>query len=138
MLRFGLLQYILYTCPHLYCNPCSKCYGVDCFSTYLEHHLYTFFWEDCLSSIILNLEHKKRCNDGKLQTNSFWKTVLFLKTRVPMQTWLSITLHTRAFWALWGLWGATLRGGFCQVVPHRFVPLWGWIQMNFIVLGVPF
>ena len=35
--RNGLLRYILYTCPNLQCNPCSKCYGVDCFGTYFTH-----------------------------------------------------------------------------------------------------
>ena len=37
VLRNGLLRYILHTCPHLWCNPCSKCYGVDCFGTYFTH-----------------------------------------------------------------------------------------------------
>ena len=37
MLRNGLLRYILYTCPNLWCNSCLKCYGMDCFSTYLTH-----------------------------------------------------------------------------------------------------
>ena len=31
VLRSGLLRYILHTCPKLWRNPCSKCYGVDCF-----------------------------------------------------------------------------------------------------------
>ena len=37
--RNGPLRYILYTCPNLplQCNPCSKCYGVDCFGTYFTH-----------------------------------------------------------------------------------------------------
>ena len=35
MLRNGLLRYILYTCPNEWCNSCSKCYGMDCFGTYL-------------------------------------------------------------------------------------------------------
>ena len=34
VLRNGLLRYILHTCPKLWCNPCSKCYGVDCVRTY--------------------------------------------------------------------------------------------------------
>ena len=33
----GLLRYILHTCPNLWCNSCSKCYGVDCFGTYFTH-----------------------------------------------------------------------------------------------------
>ena len=37
MLRSGLLRYILHTCPKLWCNPCSKCYAVDCFGTYFTH-----------------------------------------------------------------------------------------------------
>ena len=37
MLRNGLLRYILYTCPNLWCNPCFKCYGMDCFGTYCTH-----------------------------------------------------------------------------------------------------
>ena len=28
---------VLYTCPNLSCNPCSKCYGMDCFGTYFTH-----------------------------------------------------------------------------------------------------
>ena len=32
-----MLGYILYTCPNLECNPCSKCYGTDCFGTYTWH-----------------------------------------------------------------------------------------------------
>ena len=27
----------LNTCPNLQCNPCSKCYGMDCFGTYFKH-----------------------------------------------------------------------------------------------------
>ena len=27
---------ILDTCPKLWCNSCSKCYGMDCFGTYLD------------------------------------------------------------------------------------------------------
>ena len=34
VLRNGLLRYILYTCPNLWCNSCSKCYGMDCFGTH--------------------------------------------------------------------------------------------------------
>ena len=37
VLRNGLLSCILHTCPKLWCNPCSKCYGMDCFGTYLTH-----------------------------------------------------------------------------------------------------
>ena len=37
VLRNGLLRYILHTCPNLWCNPCSKCYGMDCFGTYFTH-----------------------------------------------------------------------------------------------------
>ena len=37
VLRNGLLQYILYTCPNLWCNSCSKCYRMDCFGTYFTH-----------------------------------------------------------------------------------------------------
>ena len=33
----GLLRYILYTCPKLWCNTCWKCYGMDCFGTYFTH-----------------------------------------------------------------------------------------------------
>ena len=37
VLRNGLLRYILYTCPNLWCNSCSKCYGMDCFGSYFTH-----------------------------------------------------------------------------------------------------
>ena len=37
VLRNGLLRYILHTCPKLWCNPCSMCYGMDCFGTYFTH-----------------------------------------------------------------------------------------------------
>ena len=37
MLRNGLIRYILYTCPNLWCNLCSKCYGMDCFGTFFTH-----------------------------------------------------------------------------------------------------
>ena len=37
VLRNGLLRYILHTCPKLWCNPCSNCYGMDCFGTYFTH-----------------------------------------------------------------------------------------------------
>ena len=37
VLRSGLLRCILYTCPNLWCNSCSKCYGMDCFGTYFTH-----------------------------------------------------------------------------------------------------
>ena len=37
VLRNGLLRYILHTCPNLWCNSCSKCYGMDCFGTYFTH-----------------------------------------------------------------------------------------------------
>ena len=37
VLRNGLLRYILYTCPNLWCNSCSKCYAMDCFGTYFTH-----------------------------------------------------------------------------------------------------
>ena len=37
VLRSGLLRCILHTCPKLWCNPCSKCCGMDCFGTYLTH-----------------------------------------------------------------------------------------------------
>ena len=30
VLRNGLLRYILCTCPNLWCNSFSKCYGMDC------------------------------------------------------------------------------------------------------------
>ena len=28
---------MLYTCPNVWCNSCSKCYGMDCFGTYFTH-----------------------------------------------------------------------------------------------------
>ena len=34
VLRNGLLRYILHTCPKLWCNPCSKSYGMNCFGIY--------------------------------------------------------------------------------------------------------
>ena len=37
VLRNGLLRYILYTCPNLWLRLCSKCYAMDCFSTYFTH-----------------------------------------------------------------------------------------------------
>ena len=37
VLRNGLLRHILHTCPNLWCNSCSKCYGMDCFGTYFTH-----------------------------------------------------------------------------------------------------
>ena len=37
VLRNGLLRYILHACPKLWCNPCSRCYGMDCFGTYFTH-----------------------------------------------------------------------------------------------------
>ena len=33
--RHGLLRYILHI--KLWCNPCSECYGMDCFGTYFTH-----------------------------------------------------------------------------------------------------
>ena len=33
----GLRPYIHHTCPKVWCNPCSKCYGMDCFGTYFTH-----------------------------------------------------------------------------------------------------
>ena len=33
----GLLRYILYTCPNLWCNSCSKWYAMDRFGTYSTH-----------------------------------------------------------------------------------------------------
>ena len=40
----GLLRYILHTRPKLWCNPCSKCYGVDCFGTYTSHMSKAVMW----------------------------------------------------------------------------------------------
>ena len=37
VLRNGPLQNILYTCPNLWCNSCSKCYALDRFGTYSTH-----------------------------------------------------------------------------------------------------
>ena len=37
MLRNALLRYLLYTCPNLWLRSCSKCYGMDCFGTYVTH-----------------------------------------------------------------------------------------------------
>ena len=37
VLRNGLLRYVLYTCPNLWCSSCSKCYGMDCFGIYFTH-----------------------------------------------------------------------------------------------------
>ena len=34
VLRNGLLRYILHTCPKLWQNSCSKCFGMGCFGTY--------------------------------------------------------------------------------------------------------
>ena len=30
-------RYILHTCPNLWFNSCSKCYGMDCFGAYFTH-----------------------------------------------------------------------------------------------------
>ena len=37
VLRNGLLRYIRYTCPNLWLRSCSKCYGTDCFGTFVTH-----------------------------------------------------------------------------------------------------
>ena len=37
LLRNGLLRYMLYTSPNMWCNSCGKCYGMDCFGTYFTH-----------------------------------------------------------------------------------------------------
>ena len=37
LLRRGLLRYRLHTCPKLWCNPCSKCYGMGCLAAYFTH-----------------------------------------------------------------------------------------------------
>ena len=37
VLRNGLLRYMLYTCPNLWCNSCAKCYGMDCLGTCFTH-----------------------------------------------------------------------------------------------------
>ena len=40
----GLLRYILHTRPKLWCNRCSKFYGVDCFGTYTSHMSKAVMW----------------------------------------------------------------------------------------------
>ena len=45
---------------------------------------------------------KKGATMDSSKRTVFGKPSFFGKKVVPMQTWLSITLHTRAFWALWG------------------------------------
>ena len=37
LLRRGLLRYRLHTCPKLWCNPCSKCYGMGCLAAFFTH-----------------------------------------------------------------------------------------------------
>ena len=37
VLQKGLLRYIPYACPKLWQRACPKCYGMDCFGTYLTH-----------------------------------------------------------------------------------------------------
>ena len=37
VLRNGLHRYTLRTCQHVWCNACSKCYGMDCIGTHCAH-----------------------------------------------------------------------------------------------------
>ena len=37
VLRNGLHRYTLHTCRNVWCNACSKCYGMDCIGTHCTH-----------------------------------------------------------------------------------------------------
>ena len=85
MLRSGLLRYILHTCPKLWCNPCSKCYGVDCFGTYVTH---------VQSCDVTRLQSAKE-RTASVHTSHMSKAVMIPVFKVPQNGLLRYILHTR-------------------------------------------
>ena len=85
VLRSGLLRYILHTCPKLWCNPCSKCYGVDCFGTYFTH---------VQSCDVTRLQSAKE-RIASVHTSHMSKAVMIPVFKVPGNGLLRYILHTR-------------------------------------------
>ena len=76
VLRNGLLRYIPYTCPNLWCNPCSKCYAMDCFGTYLTqcpnlwcNPCFKCYAMDCFGTY---LTHVQTCDVTRVQSATQW------------------------------------------------------------------
>ena len=108
VLRNGLLLYILHARPKLWCNPCSKCYGVDCFTLHTCPKLWCnqcskCYGVDCFGTYFT---HVQSCDVTRLQsakertasvhTSHMSKAVLIPVFKVPGNGLLRYILHTRS------------------------------------------
>ena len=108
VLRSGLLRYILHTCPNLWCDSCSKCYGMDCFGTYFTHvpNLWCnscskCYGMDCFGTYFT---HVQTCDVTHVQSATEWtasvhtshmsKSVMWLMFKVLPNGLFRYILHT--------------------------------------------
>ena len=73
--RNGLLRYTIHTsCPKLWCNPCSKCYGVDCFGTYFTHvqGCDVVVYKVLRSGLLRCFTHVQSCDVCRVQSAREW------------------------------------------------------------------
>ena len=76
VLRNGLLRYILSTCPNLWCNSCSKCYRMDCFGRYFAHVQTCDVTrvQNCYGMDCLGtyFPHVQTCDVARVQSSTEW------------------------------------------------------------------
>ena len=68
VLRYGLLRYMLFTCPKPWQRSCSKCYAMDCFGT-------------CFT-------HAQTCDNVRVQSATLWSWVHALHMPKPVITFV--------------------------------------------------
>ena len=70
------MMYILHTCPKLWCNSCSKCYGMDCLGTYTSHMSKAVMW--LVFKVLWNglpryiLHTFQSCDVTRVQSSTEW------------------------------------------------------------------
>ena len=77
MLRYGLLGYMLYTCPNLWQRSCSQCYAMDCFGT-------------CFT-------HAQSCDIAFVFTVLRYGLLRYMLYTCP-KLWYSVRVHTATLW----------------------------------------
>ena len=103
------VRYILHTCPKLWCNPCLKCYRMDCFGTYFTHVQScdvtrvesALEWTDCFGTYFT---HVQSCDVTRVESATEWtaavhashmsKAVMWPVLKVLQNGLLRYILHT--------------------------------------------
>ena len=88
VLRNGPLRYILYTCPNLWCNSCSKCYTQWTASVHTRDTCPNLWCNSCWKRYAMDLfgtysTHAQTCDVTRVQSATQWTASVHTRDTCP-------------------------------------------------------